>query len=331
MHSRTKAHVSEEQLVTMLEVAGLTEYTKVVELTGGEFNLAFKIFTEQGNYIMKVGPNPFTDMLTYERNIMAVELWAYEEVRKQTTITIPEIIYQGHDVIGNHWFVMTEMAGKLLCDSELTDTQLYQWYYQFGQALAQLHNIKGEGFGYQQVRLHPSWKEAYYDMVLTLLEDAEKQGNTWPDTGRILRFIRKWEKALEEVSEPRLIHFDLFNNNVFADPEGNFAGFIDTERCFFGDYYADFFAIDFLGRLEDNHGLIEGYNSVAQEKITFTPYDRARVALSRLMLGLLMFSEGTTRLATCDPEHWDRKLLATQIIEFAMKEMAEVEVPKILK
>ncbi len=325
MHSRTKAKVTDEQLLAMLNLAGLDDYTKVIELSGGEFNLAFKIITEEGNFIMKVGPAADTVTLTYEQGIMDVELWAYDQIRRHTDIPVPKIIYQGREVIGNQWFVMTEMKGKLLCDSNLTEAQLYNWHYQFGRALAQIHDIKGAGFGYQQVRLHQTWKEAYYDMVLTLLEDAEKQGNTWPDTGRILRFIRKWEAALDDVEVPRLVHYDLFSNNVFADDEGNFAGLIDTERCFFGDYYADFFAIDYLGRLEDNLGLIEGYNATAAEKIVFTVNARARLALSRLLLGLLMFTEGTTRLALDDPEHWDRKLLAVTIIDYALNEMAEFE------
>jgi Ser/Thr protein kinase RdoA (MazF antagonist) len=169
--------------------------------------------------------------------------------------------------------------------------------------------------------MHNTWKDAYYDMIFTLIEDADKQGNMLPELSQILRFIRKWEAALEDVKVPRLIHYDLFDNNVFIDEDGNFAGLIDTERCFFGDYYADFFAIDYLGYLEDNKGLIDGYNSAAEEKIQFTPYARARVALARLLLGLIMFTEGTTRLALSDPQHWERKHLASVIINFALHEL----------
>ncbi|OPJ64786.1 phosphotransferase family protein [Clostridium oryzae] len=321
MHSRTKANISEENLLQMIEVAGIKDLINVEELTGGEFNVAYMIHTETARYILKIGPSEGTNMLTYEKGIMEVELWAYEQLRKHTDIKIPEILHSGHEIIGNHWFIMSVLPGKLLCDVELTEEQLYHWQYQFGEALAQMHNIKNEKFGYTQVGLHDTWKDAYYDMIFNLIEDAEKQGNMLPELSQILRFIRKWEGALEEVKVPRLIHYDLFDNNVFIDKAGNFAGLIDTERCFFGDYYADFFAIDFLGHLEDNKGLIDGYNSAAEEKIEFTPYARARVALSRLMLGLLMFTEGTTRLALSDPQHWERKHLASLIINFALHEL----------
>jgi len=321
MHSRTKANISEENLLQMIEVAGIKDLIKVEELTGGEFNVAYMIYTKTERYILKIGPSEGTNMLTYEKGIMNVELWAYEQIRKHTDIKIPEIIYSGHEIIGNHWFIMSVLKGKLLCDAKLNEDQMYHWQYQFGEALAQIHNIKNDKFGYTQVGLHDTWKNAYYDMIFNLIEDAEKQGNMLPELSQILRFIRKWEGALEEVKVPRLIHYDLFDNNVFIDEAGNFAGLIDTERCFFGDYYADFFAIDFLGYLEDNKGVIDGYNSTAEEKIQFTPYARARVALSRLMLGVLMFAEGTTRLALSDPHHWERKHLASLIINFALHEL----------
>lgn len=321
MHSRTKANISEENLSQMIEVAGIKNLIKIEELTGGEFNVAYMLHTKTARYILKIGPSEGTNMLTYEKGIMDVELWAYEQIKKHTDIKIPEIIYSGHEIIGNHWFIMSVLPGKLLCDAKLTEEQMYHWQYQFGEALAQIHNIKNDKFGYTQVGLHSTWKDAYYDMIFNLIEDAEKQGNMLPELSQILRFIRKWEGALEEVKVPRLIHYDLFDNNVFIDEAGNFAGLIDTERCFFGDYYADFFAIDFLGYLEDNKGLIDGYNSAAEEKIQFTPYARARVALSRLMLGVLMFAEGTTRLALSDPHHWERKHLASLIINFALHEL----------
>ncbi len=321
MHSRTKAVVSEKQLLEMVDLAGIKNLEKIEELKGGEFNLAYKVYTKNKNYILKVGPKENTDMLTYERGIMDVELWAYEEIRKNTDIIIPDIVYSSNEVIGNKWFVMTVIEEDLLCELELTEEQMYNWQYQFGEALAELHNIKNDKFGYKQCGLHNTWKDAYYDMIFNLIEDAEKQGATLPDLAKILRFIKKWEGALEEVREPRLVHFDLFTNNVFIDEFGNFAGLIDTERCFFGDYYADFFAIDYLGYLHNNKGLVDGYNSKAEEKIEFTPNARARVALSRLMLGLLMFVEGTTRLALSDPEHWERKHLASVIIDFALHEL----------
>ncbi len=321
MHSRTKAHVTNEQILEIIRFAGIKDFTHFEELTGGEFNIAFKIYTKDRNYILKIAPSEGTITLTYERGIMDIELWAYEQIKNNTNITIPEIICEGHDVIGNHWFIMSEITDKLLCDANLNDSQMYNWQYQFGQALAQIHNIKNDKFGYMQVRMHETWKDAYYDMIFTLIEDADKQGNVLPELSEILRFIHKWEGALDEVTTPRLIHYDLFNNNVFSDNNGNFAGLIDTERCFFGDYYADFFAVDFLGYLSDNKGLVDGYNSTAEEKIDFTPNSRARVALSRLMLGLIMFTEGTTRLALSDPQHWSRKHLASVIIHFALHEL----------
>lgn len=324
MHSRTKASVSEKELLEMIQVAGIKDLVKYEELTGGEFNLAFMLYTPSAKYILKIGPKPGTITLTHEQNIMDIELWAYDIIGKRTNVIIPKIIHSGHEVIGNHWFIMSELSGVLLCDSNLTDEQRYHWDYQFGQALAQIHSIKNDTYGFQQVRMHSTWKDAYYDMIFTLMEDADAQGNMLPDMPNILRYIRKWEAAFDEVTTPRLIHFDLFTNNVFTDENGNFTGLIDTERCFFGDYYADFFAINCRGYLRENVGIVDGYNASAEEKITFTPYARARVALSRLLLGVIMFTEGTTRLAIGDTQHWKRKYMASTIIHHALGELDDI-------
>jgi len=40
MHSRTKAKISEEKLLQMIEVAGIKDLIKIKDLTGGEFNVA---------------------------------------------------------------------------------------------------------------------------------------------------------------------------------------------------------------------------------------------------------------------------------------------------
>lgn len=321
MDSTTKAKVTDDQISKMVELANIKDVTKIEELKGGEFNLAYKIFTKNSDYILKIGPDKNTNTLKYEKGIMEIELWAYEEIKNNTNIKIPKIIFSSNEIIGNHWFIMSVIEESLFCDAKLTDEEYYNWQFQFGENLAELHNIKNEKFGYQQIGLHNTWKEAYYDMIFNLIEDAEKQGANLPDLANILRFIKKWDFVLDDVKVSRLVHYDLFSNNVFIDKQGNFAGLIDTERCFFGDYYADFFAIDFLGYLENNKGLIDGYNSKAEEKIEFTQNARARLALSRLMLGMIMFIEGTTRLELKNPLHWERKYYGSLIIDFALKEM----------
>lgn len=129
MHSRTKAKISEEKILQMIEVAGIKDSIKIKELTGGEFNVAYMIYAKDAKYILKIGPSEGTITLTHEKGIMNVELWAYEQIRKYTNIKIPQIIHSGHEVIGNHWFIMSELEGKLLCDAELNEEQMYQWQY----------------------------------------------------------------------------------------------------------------------------------------------------------------------------------------------------------
>lgn len=327
MHSRTKAVVTEGQLREMVEVAGIGPIQACAELTGGEYNLAYHITTPKGRFVLKIGPNAHTRTMTYEKDLMALELWGYDLLRRKTDITIPDIVHSGKEVIGNDWFVMSELPGTLYCDAGLTDAQKERWLHQYGGKIAQMHLIHNDTYGYRQLGQHSTWKEAYYDMVFTAWADIEEQGVTLPGGPAIFRYIRKYEHVLDTVRQPTFVHYDLFTNNVFADAEGNFAGLIDIERCFWGDFYADFVAYNLFGQLTDIPAFIEGYNEVADEKIEITPETRARMSLARLYVGMLLFGEGNTRLAIDDVQYWKRRLLGVQVIHYALHELDDLATP----
>lgn len=328
MHSRTKAVVGEQQLLEMAAAADLGPVLSCTELTGGEYNLAYWLETAKGCFVLKIGPDAHTRTMTYEKDLMSLELWGYALLRQKTDITIPEIVYSGNEIIGNSWFVMTVLPGKLFCDAHLEGEKRDRWLRQYGGKIAQMHQIHHDTYGYRQLSQHATWKEAYYDMLFTLLEDIEEQGVTLPGGPRILRYIRKHEQALDTVRQPSFVHYDLFTNNVFADEVGNFAGLIDIERCFWGDFYADFVAFNLFGQLSDIPAFIEGYNEVAEEKIEITPITRARMSLARLYVGLILFGEGSTRLAIDDPQYWKRRLLGVQVIDYALHELDDLEAPQ---
>jgi len=324
MQAKTKATVTDKQLQEMVKIAGLGEMINFEELTGGEFNRAFKLQTPKGRFVLKIAPSKGTTTLRYEQGIMDVELWVYDAIKNKTSIPIPQILYSGNDVIDNQWFIMEELQGKLLYEAGLSKEEADRYQYQFGQKLAELHKIRNDAFGYMQMNLHPTWKDAYYDMVFSLIADGEDQGDIIPGVADVLRYIRKYEFALEAVKTPRLIHFDLFSNNIFADENKNFSGLIDTERCFWGDYYADFIAINSLGKFPHSTHFVNGYNEIAEEKIVFTVESHARVSLMRLYLGLVVCTEGTTRLPRHDPTFWRRKLWGINLIKMALSEMDDI-------
>jgi hypothetical protein len=90
-------------------------------------------------------------------------------------------------------------------------------------------------------------------MVEALLEDAERwQSPLDAPPAEIRRFVAEGGDALEEVTEPRLVHFDLWPGNIFLDPadDGSHAritGLIDHERAFWGDPAAELVSLAFGG------------------------------------------------------------------------------------
>jgi len=101
------------------------------------------------------------------------------------------------------------------------------------------------------------------------------------------------------VTTPVLVHFDLWQGNVFVDPaESRVVGIIDPERAFWGDPVADFVSLALFGDIEDEPDFLAGYGGVA-----FTPAMRYRFRLYRVYLYLIMIVEGAPRgYASADHE-----------------------------
>lgn len=96
MKSKTKNRLSEEKIRELVRIHfGQDCMTgEITELKGGMFNAIYRIerMKEKDAIILKVGVIPGTTLLTYERDIMPVEVECYRMIREQTTVQVPEVL-----------------------------------------------------------------------------------------------------------------------------------------------------------------------------------------------------------------------------------------------
>jgi aminoglycoside phosphotransferase (APT) family kinase protein len=163
-----------------------------------------------------------------------------------------------------------------------------------GEFTARLHTIEGEAFGYPQAPGGDTWRGAFLAMVDAVLADADRFGVALPDG--LHAWFQDRSGPLDDVTTPVLVHFDLWQANIFVslDPP-RLVGVIDPERAFWGDPLADLVTIALFADVEDDADFLAGYSLVGYGSGPFTSSMRERIRLYRVYLYLIMIIEGVPR------------------------------------
>ncbi len=140
------------------------------------------------------------------------------------------------------------------------------------------------------------------------------------------RTVRAALPALDEVTTPRLVHFDLWNGNILVDrPAGQgprIGGLIDGERMFWGDPLADFVSLALLGDIRRDQAFLAGYRE-AGGRAEFDAPARLRLALYRTYLYLIMVAETVPRAVDADQDRWVQETVVPELVT-ALKEIEEL-------
>jgi aminoglycoside phosphotransferase (APT) family kinase protein len=236
---------------------GGVSLTQLTELTEGWFNAAYVMELSDGRRcVLKVAPPPDVAVLTYERDIMATEVAALRLVREHTSVPVPRVLWSDTTCrrLPSSLFVIEHCSGELL--SALRSTlDVEQQRIVDGQIagfLRQMNSITNTTFGLQApwAPRFTGWSEAFVQMFDDVLTDGEATRVELPvayDTLRAL--VRGGIEVLDEVSVACFVHWDLWDPNVFVDPETlTVTGVIDFERALWGDPLMEG---QFLSKLDD--------------------------------------------------------------------------------
>lgn len=123
-------------------------------------------------------------------------------------------------------------------------------------------------------------------MIRTLLEDARELKVVLPaGEDKIWQVMEHYLPALDEVTEPRLIHWDLWNGNLFVQ-DGQIVSIIDWERALWGDVLMEYYFRHF----EHSKPFYEGYGQTFD-----SAGERLRIKLYDFYLDLIMRIECDSR------------------------------------
>lgn len=294
--SLTKAPLDAVELASLL--AELRPGSIAVEeLSGGMFNIAYAVEGPGFRGVLKAAPPAAAPVLTYEHDLVEAELDFFDRARG-----LPTPAVRGRS-LGRERpaFLMDRLDGKPVNECTLTAAQRDAVRSELGRGLAALRDAEGEAFGY----LRPdgsfradSWDVAFGQMVDAVIVDARTWNVRLPGSVRRLpSLLSRARRLLAAVERPTLTHFDLWDGNLFVVTEGDGArlsGVIDGERRFWGDPLAEFASTSLFGDAEGDVALLAGM-AEAGVRVVFTPDVRARLALYRAYLSLIMIVEAAPR------------------------------------
>ena len=318
--SKTNLNFETAKKIVAAHLGAETRLTGFSELTEGFYNAAYRLETDQGLVcVLKIAPPPSVPVLRYEKDILRAEVEALRLVKAQTSMPVPEVLFYDPSLslLPSPFFGMQFLPGeplhKLRGDMHPADKARID--RQTGEYLRQMNQISrpqncGPHFGYyaQSTFQHPTWRETFDQMLGAVLQDgADAQVSLHMANGDILARCRRHYAALDEVRSPALVHWDLWDGNIFVDPlTKEITGIIDFERCLWADplMEANF------GAFGINPDFFAGYG----KDLPFSPAEQIRRSLYNVYLYLIMVIECTYRqYPTHDQENWARGVLQAEL------------------
>ncbi|MFG1944280.1 phosphotransferase family protein [Nonomuraea sp. NPDC048826] len=307
MDSRTKRRLSRQELDGLARRALGAGVAEQAELTDGFANAVWRLRLDDGrDVVCKLSPPPELDQLSYERNLLRMEAAACE-LATAAGVPVAALLRAGFDdpVLGGDYLMLAALDGVPWnhvsrggaavpavtpeCEAELR--------MELGRHLARLNAVTGPVFGYPHAGITGStWREAFLAMVDALLGDTVRYPTPLPaPVPRIRELLAAAAPALDEVTTPRLVHFDIWPGNVFLDLSGRprIQAIIDHERAFWGDPLAEFITPTIFAELREDDPLVIGYREVTPFELT--PAARVRLDLYRAYLYLILLVENGPR------------------------------------
>ncbi|MGC4866433.1 phosphotransferase family protein [Micromonospora sp. DT53] len=273
---------------------------------GGYATVWWALLDDDRRVVLKLAPPAGTPLLRYERGLCAAEERYFRLVAERAPqVPVPPVLWRGADPAYGEWLVTAMLPGRPLSDLAEGGVAVDDCAarHDLGVALAAVHRVTGERFGYDGDRAGgPTWRAAFTAMLDALLADAADWDVRLPVTADRLRaLVGRHADVLDEVRRPALLHFDCWDGNLLAAPDRDgrlrLCGLVDGERFLYGDPLLDLVSPLIFRRVEDEpeHPVLRGYQAAAPEPLVLDASARRRLGLYRLHLYLLMTVEMPSR------------------------------------
>lgn len=284
-------------------------------LEDGFFNAACLLRLSNGiEAVLKVSPTTDVRVMRYEQGMMAAEVEVLQ-LLKSAGLPVPGVYHYDNSrrLLDSEYFFMEKVKGTPYnhLKGSLSNAVKGRIEEQLGELNRKINEIKGTKFGSPTNPEYQSsdWSTSFLKLVQDLMLDAKEIGAQLPaTTSTILGAFERHRDSLLEVTVPELVHWDLWDGNVFIEEE-RITGIIDCERALYGDPLMEFYFRNF----EDPIDFLKGYGDI---KLTQDAKIRSR--MYDLYLDLILHIECNFRgYENKDHMNWAKDRLWDSWAEFS--------------
>ena len=305
MNSITKNQQSKDSLFKIVEAAFGTKVSLMSykEHTEGFCNVTYRLDLSDGkSVVLKIAPAPGIEMMSCEIELMRTEVEAMKLAAECGVERVPQIYYYDNrrSICNSEYFIMELLEGKNYAEikAEMSEKEQAEVDEKIGAWIHCLNEIRGKQFGHFCVEelQGVDWFTTFYDMMHKVIDDGVEKGVDLLIEPQIyLECLQRDKAYFQEVNEPRFIHFDSWDGNVFIENE-EVVGLIDWERALWADPLLE----DGFRFHNINPHFLRGYG---KEKLTEA--EQRRCQWYDVYLYLIMMNEGTFRhYETDDHYRW---------------------------
>lgn len=216
-----------------------------VELGNGMYNNTYRVdIGKERPVILRVAPEP-ARQYRIERHLMRNE-YASMPYLAPIAPMIPRTLMADftHEIIGRDYLFQTMLDGVSGAEGigQYPRSAWTSFFRQMGTIARSIHTVRGEQFGPVTGPEFGTWGEAVAAFFADLAADLDEAGLDSADVQEVMAAADKYQAVLNEVTEPRLLHGDLWTVNVMMAsdaPEPTITGVFDNDRTSWGDPASD--------------------------------------------------------------------------------------------
>lgn len=218
----------------------------------GKFNTSFFVMAPAEQLVLRIAPPTDAGFVFYERHMMRQEPAIHRLLLERTGVPVARIFAFDDSAhpFGRTFLLMQRLPGRPF--TETFDADPNTVLQQVGRHLAATHSLTADRHGYlgehRPMPPMPTWVEAFDHMWNRMIDDVAAAG--YYDSGeqaRMRELFATRRPYFDRPLTPRLLHMDIWHQNILVDDDARVTGLLDWDRALWGDPEIEFAVLDYCG------------------------------------------------------------------------------------